>query len=154
NLHKRTFDPVLRALLALPLGWAIFAICATIVYGTYFSTASQMLSIVVLALTTLALLVANVRHRALSRNSIFLGDLGLLLVAAACYLVNEWGVVMMSPDSTYLARFGQNIGLGNYEGSQKIFSMWGPFVPFIHSMTNLLGQKLYWQYQPILSLHL
>jgi hypothetical protein len=32
--------------------------------------------------------------------------------------------------------------------------MWGPFVPFIHSLTNLLGQKLFWQYQPVISFHL
>ena len=25
-----------------------------------------------------------------------------------------------------------------------VFSKWGPFVPFIHSITNLLDQKLYW----------
>ena len=60
----------------------------------------------------------------------------------------------MSPDSSYIARFGQNIGLGNYEASGMIFSKWGPFVPFIHSITNLLDQKLYWQYQPVLSLNL
>jgi len=35
-----------------------------------------------------------------------------------------------------------------------VFSMWGPLVPFIHSITNLLDQKLYWQYQPVLSLDL
>ena len=34
-----------------------------------------------------------------------------------------------------------------------IFSKWGPLVPFMHSITNLLDQKLYWQYQPVLSLN-
>ena len=56
NLHKRTFDPVFRTLIALPIGWAVFGICATIVYGVYFSAVSQMVLLVVLALTTLALL--------------------------------------------------------------------------------------------------
>ena len=60
----------------------------------------------------------------------------------------------MTPDSSYIARFGQNIGLGNYEASRMVFSKWGPFVPLMHSITNLLDQKLYWQYQPVLSLDL
>jgi len=154
NLHKRTFDPVFRTLIALPIGWALFGICATIVYGVYFSAVSQVVLIVVLALATLALLVANIRQGALSRNSILLGGAGLIVLTGACILVNYLRIVTMVSDSSYLARFGQNIGLGNYEASRMVFSQWGPFVPFIHSITNLLDQKLYWQYQPVLSLNL
>ena len=154
NLHKRTFDPVFRSLIALPMGWALFGICATIVYGVYFSSVSQTVLLVVLALVTLALLVANITQGALSRNSILLGGASLIVLTGACFLVNMLRIVTMVSDSSYLARFGQNIGLGNYEASRAIFSMWGPFVPFMHSITNLLDQKLYWQYQPVLSLNL
>jgi len=154
NLHKRTFDPVFRTLIALPIGWALFGICATVVYSVYFSAVSQMVSLVVLALTTLALLVANITQGSLSRDSILLGGAGLLLLTGACFFVNLLRIVTMTPDSSYLARFGQNIGLGNYEARRRVFSMWGPLVPFMHSITNLLGQKLYWQYQPVLSLNL
>ena len=154
NLHKRTFDPVFRTLIALPIGWALFGICATIVYGVYFSAVSQMVLLVVLVLTTLALLVANITQGALSRDSILLGGASLVVLTGACFLVNLLRIVTMVSDSSYIARFGQNIGLGNYEASRMIFSMWGPFVPFMHSITNLLDQKLYWQYQPVLSLNL
>jgi hypothetical protein len=154
NLHKRTFDPVFRTLIALPIGWALFGICATIVYSVYFSVLSQIVLLVVLALTTLALLVANMTQGSLSRDSILLGGASLVVLTGACFLVNLLRIVMMTPDSSYLARFGQNIGLGNYEASRMVFSMWGPLVPFIHSITNLLDQKLYWQYQPVLSLNL
>jgi hypothetical protein len=154
NLHKRTFDPVFRTLTALPIGWALFGICATIVYGVYFSAVSQMVLLVVLALTTLALLFANITQGSLSRDSILLGGASLVVVTGACFLVDLLRIVTMTPDSSYIARFGQNIGLGNYEASRRVFSMWGPLVPFIHSITNLLDQKLYWQYQPLLSLDL
>ena len=154
NLHKHTFDPVFRTLIALPIGWALFGICATAVYSVYFTAVSQMVFLVVLALTTLALLLANITQGSLSRDSILLGGAGLLLLTAACFFVNLLRIVTMAPDSSYLARFGQNIGLGNYEGSRMVFSMWGPLVPFMHSITNLLDQKLYWQYQPVLSLNL
>ena len=50
NLHKRTFDPVFRSLIALPVGWAIFGISATLVYGVYFGAASQVALLCVLAL--------------------------------------------------------------------------------------------------------
>ena len=113
-----------------------------------------MVFLVVLALTTLALLLANITQGSLSRDSILLGGAGLLLLTAACFFANQLRIVTMAPDSSYLARFGQNIGLGNYEGSRMVFSMWGPLVPFMHSITNLLDQKLYWQYQPVLSLNL
>ena len=154
NLHKRTFDPVFRTLIALPIGWALFGICATIVYGVYFSAVSQMVLLVVLALTTLALLVANITQGDLSRNSILLGGASLVVLTGACFFVDLLRIVTMVSDSSYMARFGQNIGLGNYEASRMIFSKWGPFVPFMHSITNLLDQKLYWQYQPVLSLNL
>jgi hypothetical protein len=136
------------------MGWAIFGICTTIVYSVHFSAVSQMASLIVLALTTLALLLANIAQRSLSRNSILLGGAGLLVLTAACFVVNLLRIVTMTPDSSYLARFGQNIGLGNYEASRMIFSMWGPLVPLMHSITNLLHQKLYWQYQPVLSFNL
>jgi len=154
NLHKRTFDPVFRTLIALPIGWALFGICATIVYSVYFSAVSQMVFLVVLALTTLALFWANIRQGSLSRDSILLGGASLVVLTGACFLVDLLRIVTMTPDSSYMARFGQNIGLGNYEASRMVFSMWGPLVPFIHSITNLLDQKLYWQYQPVLSLDL
>ena len=154
NLHKRTFDPVFRTLIALPIGWALFGICATLVYSVYFSAVSQMILLVVLVLTTLALLFTNITQGTLSRDSIFLGGVSLVVLTGACFFVNLLRIVTMTPDSSYMARFGQNIGLGNYEASRMVFSMWGPLVPFIHSMTNLLDQKLYWQYQPVLSLHL
>src|SRR6266576_3453468 len=154
NLHKRTFDPVFRTLIALPIGWALFGICATIVYSVYFSAVSQMVFLVVLALTTLALFWANIRQGSLSRDSILLGGASLVVLTGACFLVDLLRIVTMTPDSSYMARFGQNIGLGNYEASRMVFTMWGPLVPFIHSITNLLDQKLYWQYQPVLSLDL
>jgi hypothetical protein len=154
NLHKRTFDPVFRTLIALPIGWALFGICATIVYSVYFSAVSQMVLLVVLALATLALFWANIRQGSLSRDSILLGGASLVVLTGACFLVDLLRIVTMTPDSSYMARFGQNIGLGNYEASRMVFSMWGPLVPFIHSITNLLDQKLYWQYQPVLSLDL
>jgi hypothetical protein len=154
NLHKRTFDPVFRTLIALPIGWALFGICATLVYSVYFSAVSQMILLVVLVLTTLVLLFTNITQGTLSRDSIFLGGVSLVVLTGACFFVHLLRIVTMTPDSSYMARFGQNIGLGNYEASRMVFSMWGPLVPFIHSMTNLLDQKLYWQYQPVLSLHL
>jgi hypothetical protein len=154
NLHKRTFDPMFRTLIALPIGWALFGICATIVYGVYFSAVSQMVLLIVLALTTLALLFANITQGSLSRDSILLGAASLVVLTGAHFIVNLLRIVTMSPDSSYMARYGQNMGLGNYEGSRIVFSMWGPLVPFMHSITNLLDQKLYWQYQPVLSLDL
>jgi hypothetical protein len=154
NLHKRTFDPVFRTLIAVPIGWALFGICATLVYSIYFSVASQMVLLVVLVLATLALLFTNITQGTLSRDSILLGGVSLVVLTGACFFVHLLRIVTMTPDSSYMARFGQNIGLGNYEASRMVFSMWGPLVPFIHSMTNLLDQKLYWQYQPVLSLHL
>jgi hypothetical protein len=154
NLHKRTFDPIFRALTALPIGWALFGICAVIVYGVYFSAVSQVVLLVVLAVITVALLFANITQRSLSRDSILLGGASLLVLTGACFFVDLLGIVTMTPDSTYIARLGQNIGLGNYEASRVIFSKWGPFVPFMHSITNLLDQKVHWQYQPVLSLDL
>jgi len=154
NLHKRTFDPAFRTLIALPIGWALFGICATIVYSVYFSAASQIVLLVVLALTTLALLLANITQGALSRDSILLGGASLVVLTGVCFFVDLLRIVTMTPDSSYIVRFGQNIGLGNYEASRRVFSMWGPLVPFMHSITNLLDQKLYWQYQPVLSLDL
>src|SRR5437762_6703598 len=154
NLHKRTFDPAFRTLIALPIGWALFGICATIVYSVYFSAASQMVLLVVLALTTLALLFANITQGSLSRECIHLGAASLVVLTGACFFVDSLRIVTMTPDSSYIARFGQNIGLGNYEASRMVFSMWGLLVPFIHSITNLLDQKLYWQYQPVVSLDL
>ena len=68
NLHKRTFDPAFRTLIALPIGWALFGVCATIVYGVYFSAVSQMVLLVVLALTTFALLFANITQGSLSSS--------------------------------------------------------------------------------------
>lgn len=154
NLYKHSFDPTFRILIALPIGWALFGICATVIYSVYFAAMSQMVLLVVLALATFALLLANIAQGSLSRDSILLSGAGLLVLTAACFFVNELRIVTMAPDSSYLARFGQNIGLGNYEGSRMVFSMWGPLVPFIHSLTNLLDQKLYWQYQAVLSLNL
>ena len=154
NLHKRTFDPVFRTLIALPIGWALFGICAIIVYSVYFSAVSQMVLLVVLALTTLVLLFANIREGSLSRDSILLGGASLAVLTGACFFVDLLRIVTMTADSSYIARFGQNLGLGNYEASRVVFSMWGPLVPFIHSITNLLDQKLFWQYQPILSVNL
>ena len=154
NLHKRSFDPVFRALTALPIGWALFGICATIVYSVYFSAVSQMVLLVGLALTTLALLVANKAQGSLSRDSNILGGASLVVLTGACFFVDLLRIVTMTSDSSYIARFGQNIGLGNYEASRMVFSKWGPLVPFIHSITNLLDQKLYWQYQPVLSFNL
>jgi hypothetical protein len=154
NLHKRTFDPVFRALTALPIGWAIFGICATIIYSVYFSAVSQMVLLVVLALTTLALLFANIARGSLSRDTILLGGASLFVLTAVCFFVDLLRIVTMTPDSSYFARFGQNIGLGNYEASRWVFWKWGPLLPFIHSITNLLDQKLYWQYQPVLSIDL
>jgi len=154
NLHKRTFDPVLRSLIALPVGWAIFGISATLVYGVYFGAASQAALLCVLGLVTLALLMGNIISRSLSKESMVLAAVSLLVLTGICLYIESLRIVTMSPDSSYMARYGQNIGLGNYEGSRMVFSMWGPFVPFIHSLTNLLGQKLFWQYQPVISLHL
>src|SRR5215475_1220754 len=153
NLHKRTFDPVFRTLIALPIGWALFAICATVVYSVYFSAVSQPIFLGVLALATLALLFTNILRGYLSRDSILLGGASLVILTLACFVVDLLRIVTMTPDSTSIARFGQNIGLGNYEASRMVFSKWGPFVPLIHSITNLLDQKLYWQYQPVLSLN-
>jgi hypothetical protein len=152
NLHKRVFDPVFRALTALPIGWALFGVGATVVYGVYFGPASQAILLIALAVTTVALLLANIKLGCLSRASILLGGAGLIVLTGACFVVEVLRVVTMSSDSSYMARFGQNIGPGNYEASRLVFSMWGPLVPCIHSLTHLLGQKLYWQYQPILSL--
>ncbi|HEU0048939.1 MAG TPA: hypothetical protein VFQ43_15210 [Nitrososphaera sp.] len=154
NLHKRTFDPAFRTLIALPIGWALFGICATIVYSVYFSAASQIVLLVVLALTTLALLLANITQGALSRDSILLDKASLVILTGVCFFVDLLRIITMTPDSSYIVRFRQNIGLGNYEASRRVFSMWGPLVPFIHSITNLLDQKLYWQFQPLLSLDL
>jgi hypothetical protein len=154
NLHKRTFDPVFRTLTAVPIGWALFGICATLVYGVYFSAVSQRVLLVVLALTTLALLWANMTQGFLSRDSLVLGGASLVVLTGVCCLVDSLRIVTIGADSSYIARFGQNLGLGNYEASRMIFSKWGPLVPFMHSLTNLLDQKLYWQYQPVLSLAL
>jgi hypothetical protein len=154
NLHKRTFDPVFRVLIAVPVGWAIFGISATLVYGVYFGAASQIALLFVLGLTTLALLIGNIISGSLSKTTVALAAVSLSVLAVVCIVVDLLRIVTMSPDSSYMARYGQNIGLGNYEASRMVFSMWGPFVPFIHSITNLLDQKLYWQYQPIISLHL
>ena len=153
NLSKRSFDRTFRVLIALPIGWALFGISGTAVYALYFTAASQTVFLVALALTTLALLLTNIARGSLSRDSVLSGGAGLLLLAAVCFCVNQLSIVTMAPDSSYLARFGQNIGLGSYEGSRMVFSMWGPFVPFVHSITNLLDQKLYWQYQPVLSIN-
>ena len=153
-MHKRTFDQIFRTLIALPIGWALFGIVSTIVYGVHFSVVSQMVSLVLFAVTTLALFLANITQRSLSKDSVLLGLAGLLFLTAICFVVDLSRILTMTPDSSYLARFGQNIGLGNYEGSRLIFSMWGPLVPLMHSITNLLGQKLYWQYQPVLSFNL
>jgi len=60
--------PMFRTLTALPIGWALFGICATIVYGVYFSAVSQMVLLVVLALTTFALLFANITQGSLSSS--------------------------------------------------------------------------------------
>src|SRR5437667_8762070 len=138
NLHKRTFDPVFRTLIALPIGWALFGICATIVYSVYFSAVSQMVFLVVLALTTLALFWANIRQGSLSRDSILLGGASLVVLTGACFLVDLLRIVTMTPDSSYIARFGQNIGLGNYEASRRVFSMRGPLIPCMHSMPTRL----------------
>jgi hypothetical protein len=154
NLYKRTFDPVFRILIAVPIGWALFGMCATMVYSVYFSAVSQMLLLGVLVLTTLALLYANMVQGSLSRDSLLLGGASLVVLTGAYFVVNVLRIVTMGPDSSYIVRFGQNIGLGNYEASRMIFSKWGPLVPLMHSLTNLLDQKLYWQYQPILSLNL
>jgi hypothetical protein len=108
----------------------------------------------VLALTTLGLLFGNIAEGSLSRDSILLGGASLVVLTGACFFVDLLRIVTMTPDSSYIARFGQNIGLGNFEASRRIFAMWGPLVPFIHSITNLLDQKLYWQYQPVISLNL
>src|SRR5215472_7550385 len=93
NLHKRTFEPVFRTLTALPIGWALFGICATLVYCVYFSAASQMVLLVVLALITLALLLANIRQGSLSRDSILLGGASLVVLTAACFLVDVLSIV-------------------------------------------------------------
>ena len=84
NLYKRSFDPTFRILIALPIGWALFAICATVIYSVYFAAISQMVLLVVLGLTTLALLLANIAQGSLSRDSVLLGGAGLLLLTAAC----------------------------------------------------------------------
>src|SRR5215213_3602054 len=154
NLHKRTFAPVFRTLVAVPIGWALFGICATLVYSVYFSALSQLVLLVVLALLTLALLWTNLTHGALSRDALLLGGASLAVLTGGCVVVNLLRIVTMTPDSSYLARFGQNIGLGNYEASRMVFSMWGPLLPFMHSLMTLLDQKLYWQYQPVLALNL
>src|SRR5437867_12652767 len=93
NLHKRTFDPVFRTLIALPIGWALFGISATIVYSVYFSAVSQMILLVVLVLTTLALLSANITQGSLSGDSILLGGAGLVLLTGACFFVNLLNIV-------------------------------------------------------------
>lgn len=153
NLHKRAFGPLFRILIALPIGWALFGICATVVYSVYFNTSSQMILFLLLALITIALLCANLTQGSLSKDSILLALGSLFVLTGACILVDLLRIVTMSADSSYLARFGQNIGLGNYEASRMVFSKWGPLVPFMHSITNLLDQKLYWQYQPVISLN-
>jgi hypothetical protein len=154
NLCKRTFDPVFRALISVPIGWAVFGIAATIVYSIYFNPIAQPIVLVVLLLSTVVLLGLNINRGFLTRDSIVLGGVTVLVLTGVFILFNLLRIITMSPDSSYMARFGQNIGLGDYEGSRIVFSMWGPLVPFIHSFTNVLDQKLYWQYQPILSLHL
>ena len=90
-------------------------------------------------LTTLG--VTNIQQRSTSTAS-----------AIDAYLQSRLGDIVLVGKLPDIVRFGQNIGPGNYEASRKVFSMWGPLVPFIHSITNLLDQKLYWQYQPVLSL--
>src|SRR5262249_52467653 len=126
----------------------------TVVYSVYFRAVSQMILLAVLALVTLALLFANIRQSTLSRDSILLGGASLIVLTAACLIVDFLKIVTMTPDSSYIVRFVQKIGLGSYEGSRYVFSMWGPLVPFIHSITNLLDQKVFWQYQPLLSMNL
>lgn len=154
HLFKAGFDPIFRVLVALPVGWALFGISAVAVYSLYFAAASQQVLLVVLAALALALVFANIGKRSLSRDSLVLGGAALLVLAAAGIVVDALRILTTTSDSAYIARFGQNIGLGNYEGSRIVFSKWGPFVPLIHSLTKLLGQKLYWQYQPVLSLDL
>jgi hypothetical protein len=154
NLPKRDFDPIFRTLIALPMGWAIFAVCATVVYSVHFSAISQLVLLGVLGVITLTLVATSMIRGRLSRGSILLGGASLVVLTTACWVVELLRIVIMTPDSTSLVRFGQNIGLGNYEASKIIFSKWGPFVPFIHSITNVLDQKLYWQYQALLSLNL
>src|SRR5438093_3776400 len=114
NLHKRTFDPVFRTLTALPIGWALFGMCATIVYSVYFSAVSQMVLLVVLALTTLALLLANMTQGSLSRDSILLGGASLVVLTGACFFVDFLRIVTMTPDSSYIVCFGLIIDLVNY----------------------------------------
>src|SRR5262252_3726006 len=154
NLYKRSSDPLFRVLIALPIGWALFGIWATVVYSVHFSALSQMFLLVALAVTTAALLFANIKQGSASKDSILLGMASLIVLTVVFVFVDLLKIVTMTPDSAYIARFGQNIGLGNYEASRMVFSMWGPLVPFIHSITNLLDQKLFWQYQPILSVNL
>src|SRR4029453_8548477 len=104
NLHKRTFDPVFRTLTALPIGWALFGICATLIYGVYFSSVSQMFLLVVLALVTLALLVANISQGPLSRNSILSGAAGLVVLPGGCIFVNSLRIVPVGPRFSYRGR--------------------------------------------------
>src|SRR5438874_2990 len=98
NLHKRSFDPVFRTLTGLPIGWALFGICATIVYSVYFSAVSQMALLVVLAVTTLALFFANITQGALSRDSLLLGGASLVVLMGVCFVVDLLRIVTMSPD--------------------------------------------------------
>jgi len=154
NLYKRSFDPLFRVLIALPIGWALFGIWATVVYSVHFSALSQMFLLGVLAVTTAALLFANIKQGSASKDSILLAMASLMVLTVVFVLVDLLKIVTKSPDSAYIVRFGQNMGLGNYEASRMVFSMWGPLVPLIHSISNLLDQKLFWQYQPILSMNL
>jgi hypothetical protein len=154
NLETRARDPIFRVLIALPIGWAVFGMSAVVVYGVSFSAASQSILLMVLAAITLALLIANGLQRRFSRTSLLIGTASLLVLAGWCVVVDALRIVTMTSDSAYIARFGQNIGIGDYEGSRIIFTKWGPLVPFIHSLTNVLGQKLYWQYQAVLGLNL
>src|SRR6476620_455838 len=89
NLHKRTFDPVFRSLIALPVGWAIFGISATLVYGVYFGTASQVALLCILGLIALALLIGNIISRSLSKESMVLAAVSLLALAGVCVWV-DW----------------------------------------------------------------
>ena len=95
NLHKRTFDPVFRALIALPVGWAIFGISATLVYSVHFGATSQVVLLCVLALATLALLIGNIISRSLAKDSVVLAVVSLLVLAGVCLWVDSLRIVTM-----------------------------------------------------------
>jgi hypothetical protein len=154
NLLQTTFNGVFRTLIAFPVGWAVFGISATMVYAVYFTAISQVAVLVVVALITLALLLTNVIQRCLSKHAIVSAAAGLIVLTAASICVDVLRIVTITPDSSYLARFGQNIGLGNFEASRMVFSQWGPVIPLIHSLTKWLNQRLYWQYEPLFALNL